>query len=229
MIGSSRCWWLVFVFLKYRWLELLYLFSGHFVVVLSIALSAVAIASASPSARERLMQDLAPYMMPLGIGIFCLTAIFSFALLCSLSPVLLMLGYPEAAENLYRLTLSLRKASPLGNPRVHFWTISIANCLREQGRFEEAEALYKSVIDAPHQRDLLDALTNHGLADAAAENYVRMLQLQNRSGDAEAVRKLIGRPLIYLRLKYALVSSIVLLTGVCFAFWLQSQVLDLMK
>jgi tetratricopeptide (TPR) repeat protein len=215
------------VFAKYRWLEVAYVMSGHFVVLFIVAMVAGALVGMPPEGRGELLHALAPYSVALAAGGLFVAAAFGFGILCSIPPLLLICGRAAQAEKLYRWTLRMRSKSPFGKPRVNVWKISIANCLRDEQKYEEAEAMYKEIINATPPNNLLDALTNHGLPGAAAENYIVLLQRTNRAEEAKHIH--VGRALWDLRAKYAFVSIVVLVGGCTFAIWLSRQLAELAR
>lgn len=210
------------MFGRYRWLELMYTFSGHFVVLLTLAL----VASCPAAKLQAALARMTPYAVPCVFAVVLLLCTFVFATICAIPLVCHLLGRHSQAESGYRLTLRLRAVSPLGAARKNFWLISIANCLRDRGEVEQAAKLYESVI-ACQETNLLAKLTNHGLRDAAAENYAILLTRNGSPTEAAATREKVGVGIIYLRLKYAFTSATIFIFGILFAFWLRLQILSL--
>lgn len=151
--------------------------------------------------------------------------IFAYAILCSCAVVCLFARKYQMAERLYKLTLAIRQNMPIigATARTDFWNVSLANCYREQGRGDEAERLYRSVMDRPDPKDFLNHLTTYGIKATAAENYAELLKRTGRAQEAESISATIGSSAAVLRLKYAVVCLFVLGGGMIFAFWANAQ------
>lgn len=89
----------------------------------------------------------------------------------------------KAAEAEQAFRLALLEAEKLGtfDAKVAISAINLANCLRQQGRYAEAEPLYKQAITVkerafgPLHSELIPVL----------ENYAKMLRAAGRSAEAD--------------------------------------------
>src|SRR5262249_26220971 len=90
-----------------------------------------------------------PLVVPIVLLVAIIAGIFGYAVICSIAVVFMVSGKYQTAERLYKLTLAIRQKLPVigSTARVDFWNVSLANCYREQNRLEEAEKLYRMVLD----------------------------------------------------------------------------------
>ncbi len=90
-------------------------------------------------------------------------------------------GKQADAENAFRM--ALQEAEKIGpqDPKVAISCVNLANCLRQQGKFVDAEPLYKQAIVVkeknfgPLHHELISVL----------ENYAKMLRAAGRDGEAD--------------------------------------------
>lgn len=93
-------------------------------------------------------------------------------------------GKVTEAENYFRLALK-EVESATKDPKLPTTLNNLANCLRQQGRYQEAEPLYKQAIaikekSAGHlSKDLVILL----------ENYAKLLRLSGRTAEADRVEQ----------------------------------------
>jgi len=94
-------------------------------------------------------------------------------------------GKAADAEQAFRL--ALQEAEKLGtfDPKVAISCVNLANCLRQQGRYPEAEALYKQAIVVkdkafgPLHKELIPVL----------DNYAKLLRAAGRPGEADKMEQ----------------------------------------
>jgi tetratricopeptide (TPR) repeat protein len=90
-------------------------------------------------------------------------------------------GKTAEAENFHRMALAEAEKIAHNDPKVVMSLNSLANCLRQQGRYTEAEPLYKKAIDLKEKTvgvlhtDLVSLL----------DNYAKMLRLSGRAAEAD--------------------------------------------
>jgi tetratricopeptide (TPR) repeat protein len=92
-------------------------------------------------------------------------------------------GKATDAENFFRLALAEAEKMPPNDPKVLTTLNNLANCLRQQGRFSDAEPLYKKAIAL---REKASGLHSKDLA-ILLENYAKMLRLAGRTPEAEKI------------------------------------------
>lgn len=94
-------------------------------------------------------------------------------------------GRASDAEQAFRLALQEAEKSGSWDPKVAISCVNLANCLRQQGRFAEAEELYKKAITVkdkafgPLHKELIPVL----------ENYAKMLRAAGRTAEADKMDK----------------------------------------
>ncbi len=94
-------------------------------------------------------------------------------------------GKSADAEQAFRL--ALQEAEKIGtfDGKVAISCVNLANCLRQQGRFAEAEPLYKQAmvvkdkVFGPLHKELIPVL----------DNYAKMLRAAGRSGEADKMEQ----------------------------------------
>lgn len=209
------------MFCKFRWLELLYCWTGHLVLACWCGVFAWHVLRLDPLQQAALVSSLGTARWPLIIFVLILGTVYVYALICSLAPLLLWYGKCKIAERIYTLTLRWRKSMPITgrSARIDFWNISLANCYREQGRLEEAEELYKTVIERQQSLTGVERITNYGLKGVAQENYVLLLRRHGHNARADFIEANTDSSGSIMRVKY-LATSILLLVfgGVCAIF-----------
>jgi len=90
-------------------------------------------------------------------------------------------GKSADAEQAFRLALQEAEKIGAHDPKVAISCVNLANCLRQQGRFADAEVLYKQAIVVkerafgPLHKELIPVL----------ENYAKMLRAAGRSAEAD--------------------------------------------
>ena len=89
-------------------------------------------------------------------------------------------GKATEAENFFRLALKEVENSP-SDPKLGTTLNNLANCLRQQGRYQEAEPLYKQAISCTEKR------AGHFSKELVVflENYAKLLRLSGRTVEAE--------------------------------------------
>ncbi len=94
-------------------------------------------------------------------------------------------GKSADAEQAFRL--ALQEAEKLGtfDPKVAISCVNLANCLRQQGRYPDAEPLYKQAMVVndkafgPLHKELIPVL----------DNYAKMLRAAGRTGEADKMEQ----------------------------------------
>jgi tetratricopeptide (TPR) repeat protein len=90
-------------------------------------------------------------------------------------------GKPVEAESAFRLALQEAEKAGPHDHKVALSAINLANCLRQQGKFPEAETFYKRAIEVkekvfhPLHHELIGVL----------ENYAKMLRAAGRTAEAD--------------------------------------------
>jgi tetratricopeptide (TPR) repeat protein len=92
-------------------------------------------------------------------------------------------GKPAEAENFFRLALAEAEKLPPNDPKLPTTLNNLANCLRQQGRYGDAEPLYKQAISVKEKA------SGHNSKELAIllENYAKMLRLSGRVPEAEKI------------------------------------------
>jgi len=90
-------------------------------------------------------------------------------------------GKPSEAENFFRLALAEAEKLPPNDAKLPTTLNNLANCLRQQGRYADAEPLYKKAISL---KEKSSGLMSKDLA-ILLENYAKMLRLSGRIPEAE--------------------------------------------
>lgn len=214
------------MFLRFKWLELAYCLSAHTVILMWLVILAVHLAAIDREQSVVVQDMMGPMLLPAVASVILLFAVFAYAVLCSVPVALMYLKKYGGAERFYKLTFLIRRSIPLvgSSARSACWEISLANCYREQKRYEAAEALYRGVIDgSSERRGNLARMTHVGLREVAMENYAEQLRRTGRSAEAERLMAEIGPGLYIMRVKYAAVSALVLAGGIWFAVWENGQ------
>jgi tetratricopeptide (TPR) repeat protein len=90
-------------------------------------------------------------------------------------------GKLAEAENFFRMALAEAKKLPPNDPKIPTTINNLANCLRQQSRYADAEPLYKEAIS------IKEKAAGHNSKDLAVllENYAKMLRLAGRTPEAE--------------------------------------------
>lgn|SRR5690606_21762227 len=90
-------------------------------------------------------------------------------------------GNHQEAERSFRMAVDeARKFGPKDN-KLATSLNNLANCLRAQGKFEDAEGIYKEAITAKEQSD---GPFSEGLV-SILDNYAKMLRAAGRQNEAE--------------------------------------------
>jgi len=93
-------------------------------------------------------------------------------------------GKLAEAENHFRLALK-EVESAATDPKLPTTLNNLANCLRQQGRYQEAEPLYKQAIA------IKEKIAGHFSKDLVVllENYAKLLRLSGRTAEADRVEQ----------------------------------------
>jgi hypothetical protein len=217
------------MFYKQRWIEVLYSLCGHVVVVTWFLVLGIHLCSVG--GRIWLVNTLRsdPNLLAvLSLTLLLFFFAFFYAVLCSSAVLMQFFKQFDTALRMYKLTLRLRQMLPFcgTTTRVDVWRISLANCYREQSKFDEAEELYMAVLNNLHE-NVLTRITNYGLKDVARENLVALLELTDRNSEALELKSKIGRSADWIRVKYLLTSISILCLGMFFAF-IENEQLEIM-
>ncbi len=219
-----------FMFYRFKWIELVYTFCGHVVVVTWLTILCLHLCDAKGQAWLATAINQDPIVCVfIGVMVIACLLILAYAMLCSIAVFMQFTGQYRLAQQLYRLTLKVRQMIPLaGNTaRIDVWNISLANCYRARGMYADAEQLYKVVLQSNRRDNALDELTNYGVKDVARENFVVLLEETERHAEADQMRKEIGNSAKLVRLKYLAVSSVVLVIGAGFALFENAMLSEL--
>jgi len=92
-------------------------------------------------------------------------------------------GNAVEAENFFRMALAEAEKLAPADIRLTSTLNNLANCLRQQGRYGEAEPLYKRAISI---REKTSGYHSKDLA-VVLENYSKMLRMSGRDTEAERV------------------------------------------
>ncbi len=201
---------------------MLYCLSGNVIVILWASVVLFHVFNWNGAQRSHVIEVLGPLnWVLLALGLLFLF-VFPFALICTIALIASMTGRYATAERLYHLSLNLRTSIPVvgKTARVDFWKISLANCYRDLGRYDEAERLYTEVIERQKALSSIERVTHYGLSESARENYAALVQRTGRNSDVDAVSDGIAKVLVALRVKYCLAVTFVLTGGLLFALWL---------
>jgi hypothetical protein len=221
-----------FMFYRFKWIELVYTFCGHIVVVTWLAILCLHLCDAKGQAWLATAINQDPFLcLLIGVSVIACSIIFAYAVLCSTAVLMQFLQQYQLAQQLYRFTLKIRQMIPLaGNTaRIDVWNISLANCYRARGMYADAEQLYKVVLQSNRRANALDELTNYGLRDVTRENFVVLLEETERHAEADQMRKEIGKSATLIRLKYLAVSAAVLAIGAAFALFENAMLTELIN
>jgi len=92
-------------------------------------------------------------------------------------------GKTTEAESFFRMALAEAEKLPPHDPKLATTMNNLANCLRHQGRYADAEPLYKQAIL------VREKALGHNHKDLAIllENYAKMLRLAGRVPEAEKI------------------------------------------
>jgi tetratricopeptide (TPR) repeat protein len=90
-------------------------------------------------------------------------------------------GKAVEAESAFRLALQEAEKIGRDDPKVAQTCINLANCLRQQGKFADAEPLYKRAI-AVKERNFHPL---HMELVPVLENYAKMLRAAGRDAEAD--------------------------------------------
>ena len=92
-------------------------------------------------------------------------------------------GNTIEAERFFNLALKEAENLPASDPKLSLTLNNLANCLRQQGRYTDAEPLYKRAITAKEKQ----VGVNHKDLAILLENYAKMLRLAGRTPEAEKI------------------------------------------
>lgn len=218
------------MFYRFKWIELVYTFCGHIVVVTWLTILFLHLCDAKGQAWIATALNQDPFLIVfIGVSVIICFIIFAYAMLCSIAVILQFLRQYQSAQQLYKFTLKIRQMIPLAGStaRIDVWNISLANCYRERGMYDDAEQLYNAVLQSRRRATALDEFTNYGLKDVARENFVVLLEETERRVEADQMRREIGSSAKLIRCKYLAVSAVVLVIGASFALFENAMLSEL--
>lgn len=209
------------MFSRYRWLELLYSISGNFVLSLNLVVLFLHVSQLSGAQWKLLWQGNSMVVTIFTCTTVGMLVVLAFSSVCSLALATNLAGMYDASERLYKLTLAVRQMVPVAGrtARVDYWQLSLANCYRLSGKYEQAEKIYRELLETKKSSPL-DRLTHFGFREVVRENLVALLSMNGRQGESQEIRSsIVMWKLVVLRVKYLLLSALVLLGGCWFAPW----------
>jgi len=92
-------------------------------------------------------------------------------------------GNTIEAEKFFRLAIAEAENLPASDPKLSLTLNNLANCLRQQGRYADAEPLYKRAITAKEKQV---GMKHMDLA-ILLENYAKLLRLAGRPEEAAKI------------------------------------------